>query len=92
VIILYFAILGAKGKSSGGTFEVNLDKRKLKTPNGKIFRVPNEALALAVAGEWNAQDKIIKRHNMHLVGKSCLKITSINMYFLCTCSVKYMLF
>lgn len=47
-------------------FEINLDKRKLKTPNGSIFKVPNEALALAVATEWNAQDKIIKRNYMHL--------------------------
>ncbi|ESP03862.1 hypothetical protein LOTGIDRAFT_110395, partial [Lottia gigantea] len=51
---------------SDGWFEINLDKRKLKTPSGQLFRVPNEALALAVATEWNAQDKVIKRHNMHL--------------------------
>lgn len=51
---------------SEGWFEVNLDSRKLRTPLGNLFRVPNEALALAVATEWNAQDKVIKRHNMHL--------------------------
>ena len=51
-----------------GEFEINLDKRKLKTPSGKVFRVPNEALALAVATEWNMQEKVIKRHSMHLVG------------------------
>ncbi|XP_050392028.1 ATP synthase mitochondrial F1 complex assembly factor 2 isoform X1 [Patella vulgata] len=49
-----------------GWYEINLDKRKLRTPGGNLFRVPNEALALAVATEWNSQDKVIKRHNMHL--------------------------
>ncbi|KAL3875575.1 hypothetical protein ACJMK2_033516 [Sinanodonta woodiana] len=49
-----------------GWFEINLDKRKLRTPTGNLFRVPNEALALAVATEWNAQENTIKRHNMHL--------------------------
>ncbi|ELU12261.1 hypothetical protein CAPTEDRAFT_114697 [Capitella teleta] len=52
--------------AEGGGFEVNLDKRKLKTPMGNIFKVPNEGLAMAVAGEWNAQDKIIKKYNMHI--------------------------
>ncbi|KAH3872434.1 hypothetical protein DPMN_035650 [Dreissena polymorpha] len=51
---------------SDGWFEVNLDQRKLRTPCGNLFRVPNEALALAVATEWNSQKKIINRHNMHL--------------------------
>ena len=46
---------------------MNLDKRKLKTPLGKLFQVPSEALALAVAQEWNSQKEFIKRHNMHLV-------------------------
>lgn len=50
-----------------GWFEINLDQKKLKTPNGKVFKVPNEALALAVATEWNMQHKIVKRHYMHLV-------------------------
>ena len=50
-----------------GWYEINLDKRKLRTPAGNIFRVPNEALALAVATEWNGQEKLVKRHKMHLV-------------------------
>lgn len=48
-------------------YEVNLDKHKLKTPLGKLFKVPTEALALAVATEWNAQQSVIKRHTMSLV-------------------------
>ncbi|XP_052781651.1 ATP synthase mitochondrial F1 complex assembly factor 2-like [Mya arenaria] len=51
---------------SDGWYEVNLDQRKLRTPNGNLFRVPNEALALAVATEWNAQKKFINRNIMHL--------------------------
>ena len=50
-----------------GGYEVNLDKFKLKTPKGQLFKVPNEALALGVATEWNAQQDVIKRHTMSLV-------------------------
>ncbi|KAK7484640.1 hypothetical protein BaRGS_00024048 [Batillaria attramentaria] len=52
--------------TADGWYEINLDKRKLRTPGGNLFRVPNEALALAVATEWNAQEKLVKRHSMHL--------------------------
>jgi chaperone required for assembly of F1-ATPase len=34
---------------------------------GKLFVVPNEALALAVAAEWNMQEVEIKKHLMYLV-------------------------
>ncbi len=47
---------------------MNLDQRKLRTPGGVIFRVPNEPLALAVAQEWKVQGDMIKRQNMHIVG------------------------
>ncbi|XP_045214684.2 ATP synthase mitochondrial F1 complex assembly factor 2-like [Mercenaria mercenaria] len=49
-----------------GWFEINLDQRKLRTPGGNLFRVPNEELALAVATEWNGQKKVVQRHSMHL--------------------------
>ncbi|KAL4240949.1 ATP synthase mitochondrial F1 complex assembly factor 2 [Mactra antiquata] len=49
-----------------GWYEINLDQRKLRTPKGNLFRVPNEELALAVATEWNRQQKVIQRHSMHL--------------------------
>lgn len=52
--------------SSGDKFEITLDQRKLKTPQGKIFEVDNKPLALAVAAEWDAQKEIIDRGNMHL--------------------------
>ncbi|XP_043249527.1 ATP synthase mitochondrial F1 complex assembly factor 2 [Colletes gigas] len=52
--------------SSSGKFEIALDQRKLKTPQGNIFEVDNKPLALAVAAEWDAQKDIIDRGNMHL--------------------------
>ncbi|XP_062859236.1 ATP synthase mitochondrial F1 complex assembly factor 2 isoform X2 [Trichomycterus rosablanca] len=52
--------------SQGGVFEINLDRRKLKTPGGKLFTVPNEALAIAVATEWDAQKDTLKFYTMHL--------------------------
>lgn len=53
--------------AAGGLFEINLDRRKLKTPGGKLFTVPNEALAIAVATEWDAQKDTLKFYTMHLV-------------------------
>lgn len=52
---------------AGGLFEINLDRRKLKTPGGKLFTVPNEPLAIAVATEWVSQKDTLKFYTMHLV-------------------------
>ncbi|XP_066432769.1 ATP synthase mitochondrial F1 complex assembly factor 2 [Eleutherodactylus coqui] len=49
-----------------GGFEINLDRRKLRTPQGKIFTVPSEPLAIAVATEWDCQRDTIKFFTMHL--------------------------
>lgn len=49
-----------------GGFEINLDHRKLKTPQAKLFTVPSEALAVAVATEWDSQQDTIKPYTMHL--------------------------
>ncbi|CAL8283795.1 unnamed protein product [Merluccius merluccius] len=53
-------------QGEGGVYEINLDKRKLKTPGGKLFTAPNEALAIAVATEWDAQRDTLKFYTMHL--------------------------
>ncbi|KAF5906288.1 TOM1-like protein 2 isoform X2, partial [Clarias magur] len=53
-------------QGEGGLFEINLDRRKLKTPGGKLFTVPNEALAIAVATEWDVQKDTLKFYTMHL--------------------------
>uniref|UniRef100_A0A8D2LTU8 ATP synthase mitochondrial F1 complex assembly factor 2 n=1 Tax=Varanus komodoensis TaxID=61221 RepID=A0A8D2LTU8_VARKO len=47
-------------------FEINLDHRKLKTPQAKLFTVPSKTLALAVACEWESQQDTIKSYAMHL--------------------------
>ena len=60
-----------------GWYEINLDKRKLRTPHGNIFRVPSEPLALAVATEWNSQGDIVNRHAMHLVSRKILFCTNL---------------
>lgn len=52
--------------SSGGKYEITLDQRKLKTPQGKVFQVESRPLALAVAAEWDMQKEIIDRSSMHL--------------------------
>lgn len=52
---------------SDGKYEITLDQRKLKTPNGNLFVVESEPLALAVAAEWDAQKDKIMQNSMHLV-------------------------
>lgn len=56
--------------SSSGKYEITLDQRKLKTPQGKIFQVDSKPLALAIAIEWDMQKQIIDKSNMHLVNLS----------------------
>lgn len=74
-----------------GLFEINLDRRKLKTPGGKLFTVPNEALAIAVATEWDAQRDTLKSYTMHLVRPLvhqvflCFLISEAN--FVCICNL-----
>lgn len=53
--------------SGNSQYEITLDNRKLKTPNGGPFVVRSEPLAIAVAAEWNAQKEHIDRSTMHLV-------------------------
>jgi ATP synthase F1 complex assembly factor 2 len=47
-------------------YEINLDKRKLKTPMGKLFYTHNEQLANLIVHEWKTQAKTINRSAMHL--------------------------
>ncbi|XP_028670077.1 ATP synthase mitochondrial F1 complex assembly factor 2 [Erpetoichthys calabaricus] len=53
-------------QGEGGLFEVSLDRRKLKTPGGKLFAVASEPLAIAVATEWDSQKDTLKFYTMHL--------------------------
>ncbi|CAH8538390.1 unnamed protein product [Schistosoma turkestanicum] len=47
-------------------FQILLDQRQLRTPSGIHFYVPNQALAVAVAHEWDSQVDTIKRYTMPL--------------------------
>ncbi|XP_055330024.1 ATP synthase mitochondrial F1 complex assembly factor 2-like isoform X2 [Paramacrobiotus metropolitanus] len=51
---------------NGGCYEINLDRRKLKTPLGNLLQIPTEPLALAVAAEWSSQTDTIKQDRMYL--------------------------
>lgn len=42
-----------------GLFAVELDGRRLKTPGKHDLAVPSQALAQAIAGEWDAVDKTV---------------------------------
>lgn len=54
------------GEKKTVKYEINLDKRKLKTPSGKLFQVDNEILANLISQEWHSQDKAIRLNLMHL--------------------------
>lgn len=56
-------------------YEVTLDHRKLKTPNGAPFTVKSEPLAIAVATEFDGQKDHIERSRMHI---SALCFTAID--------------
>ena len=47
-------------------YEINLDKRKLKTPGANLFTVDNELLGQMVCFEWQSQKEFIKQYTMHL--------------------------
>lgn len=50
-------------------YEVKLDKRSLRTPNGTLLAIPkeNRLLASLIVHEWNEQSKLIKSHALPMV-------------------------
>lgn len=50
-----------------GGFQVELDGRAVKTPAGQALVLPTQALAEAVAAEWNAQGDEIKPKTMRMM-------------------------
>ena len=55
-----------KEEGSKGWYGVKLDHRNLRTPLRRIFLVPSEGLALAVAAEWQAQTEFVRPSLMHV--------------------------
>ncbi|CCQ74565.1 ATP12 family chaperone protein [Magnetospira sp. QH-2] len=64
----------AAGPASGGGFAIFLDGRAVKTPQGANLDVPSEALAQAIATEWEAQEDEIRPHTMPLMRLTCTAI------------------
>ncbi|XP_071453818.1 ATP synthase mitochondrial F1 complex assembly factor 2 [Hetaerina americana] len=76
-----------------GMFEVTLDQRKLKTPQGNVFRVPSESLARAIAVEWDSQREKIDLSTMFLTGICSTAIDnpgSVNKYQLVDHMIKFL--
>ena len=51
----------------GDGFTVTLDGRAVRTPAGRPLALPTEALARAVAGEWEAQEENVRPHTMPMM-------------------------
>lgn len=62
---------------SAGGYGVKLDQRNLRTPLRQVFVVPSEALALAVAQEWEAQESFVQPPLMHLVSATLVALLSV---------------
>ena len=55
-----------KEEGGKGWYGVSLDHRNLRTPLRRVFLVPSEGLALAVAAEWQAQAEFVRPSLMHV--------------------------
>ncbi|MBL6958250.1 MAG: ATPase [Rhodospirillales bacterium] len=58
-------------------FTVELDGRPVRTPVGNPLMLESEALAVAVAAEWEAQGDNILPHSMPLSGLACAAIDRV---------------
>ncbi|MTH63187.1 ATP12 family chaperone protein [Paracoccus shanxieyensis] len=56
----------ATPREVAGGYEVALDDRPLRTPGKQPLLLPTEALAAAIAGEWQAQADVIDPNTMPL--------------------------
>jgi chaperone required for assembly of F1-ATPase len=50
-----------------GGYGITLDGKPIKTPGKRDLVVPNEALAAAIAEEWNAQEGVVRAATMPLM-------------------------
>lgn len=58
----------AEAVKTDAGWTVELDGRPLRTPQRHALQLPTEAMARAIAGEWNAQGDIIDPVSMHATG------------------------
>jgi len=60
----FYAAVDARAVEDG--FAITLDGRIVKTPDGARLVVPTRDLAMAIAGEWAAQEKTVRPDTMPL--------------------------
>ncbi|CAJ1933922.1 unnamed protein product [Cylindrotheca closterium] len=60
-----------------GWFGVTLDGKTLKTPMGQTLSVPSQSLAIAIAAEWDAQEKYLKPAGMPLMTLACTTLDQV---------------
>lgn len=64
----------AAAVQEGGVWGVRLDGKGIKTPAKAALGVPTQALALAIAAEWNSQGETVKPKTMPLMRLACTAI------------------
>jgi chaperone required for assembly of F1-ATPase len=62
---------------AGGAFQVLLDGHPLKTPSGAAFLLPTQALADAIAQEWQGTGDEIDTHKMPLTRLAFAAVDSV---------------
>lgn len=72
-------------ENRGDSLLVTLDKRALKTPDGKPLLVPasKSLLATLIAAEWDHQKTLIKPHALPVVSSSFPPLHAVYPRFLC---------
>lgn len=61
--------------SDGGSYEVLIDNRALRTPGRRSMRVPKQGLAVSLAAEWASQKNLIQPAQMPL---TTLLVTAVD--------------
>ncbi len=67
----------ARAAAVEGGFEVQLDGRSLRTPAGSRLALPVEALAAAVAAEWQVQGDQINPETMPMMSLACTALDRV---------------
>jgi chaperone required for assembly of F1-ATPase len=67
----------AKAEKSGNGFAVLLDGKSVKTPAGQPLILPTQALAEAIAAEWQSQGEAIIPHSMPLMQLAATSIDHV---------------
>ncbi len=66
-----------RAAAAEGGFEVRLDGRTLRTPAGAQLMLPAEALAVAIAAEWQDQGDKINPETMPMMSLACTALDRV---------------